>query len=139
MVHNPYNQYAAQSIMTMTPGGMLTRLYDGAVLDLNLAVQGMEEKDYEKANTYIQKTQKIITYLTVTLDMRYSVSENLASLYDFFNYYIRKANMEKNANMLKEVIPMIEELRDTFIEADRISRIDAQKSAGTYGALSLMG
>lgn len=138
MVHNPYSQYAAQSIMTMTPGEMLTRLYDGAVLDLNLAVQGIEEKDYEKVNLYIQKAQKIITYLTVTLDMRYPVSENLAALYDFFNYYIRKANIEKSAAMLKEVIPMIEDLRNTFTECDRLSRMSAQKDAGAYG-ISLIG
>lgn len=138
MVHNSYSQYAAQSIMTMTPGEMLTRLYDGAVLDLNLAVQGIEEKDYEKANLYIQKAQKIITYLTVTLDMRYPVSENLAALYDFFNYYIRKANIAKSADMLKEVIPMIEDLRNTFTECDRLSRMSAPKDAGTYG-MSLIG
>jgi len=39
MVQNPYQKYQQQSVMTMTPGEMLLKLYDGTITQLNAAKQ----------------------------------------------------------------------------------------------------
>lgn len=108
--------------MTMTQGEMLVKLYDEAVKQLSGAALYIKEKDYAKANVALQKTQRILNYLTSTLNFKYDISNNLAALYDFFNAQIVKANIHKDATLLEEITPMIAELRDTFAQADRLAK-----------------
>lgn len=122
MTYNPYNRYAQQSVMTMTHGEMLAKLYEGLIKNMNLAVKGIEENDITAANISLKKAQKIINYLLATLDRKYEVSNNLAALYDFFNYQLIMANVKKSTTPILEVVPMVEELRATFIECDRLAR-----------------
>jgi flagellar protein FliS len=120
---NPYQQYKQQSIMTMTPGEMLTQLFDGGVKNLTAAVAFIEEKDFPAANQALQKGQRIVNYLRQTLDHSYSVADGLDALYEYFGRVIVQANIRKDASELREIIPMLTELRDTFVAADRASRI----------------
>lgn len=108
--------------MTMTPGEMLIRLYDEAIKQLSGAVLYIGEKSYGKANTAMQKTQKILSYLTSTLNFKYDIANNLEALYDYFNYQIVNANIHKDAKLIEEIIPMITGLRDAFAQADRLSK-----------------
>lgn len=105
--------------MTMTQGEMLLRLYDEVVKQLSAAAMYIGEKNYEKSNAAMQKSQQIINYLSNTLNDKYEISQSLASLYEYFNYQIVNANMHKDAGALKEVISMVGELRDAFAQADR--------------------
>lgn len=120
---NPYQQYKQQSIMTMTQGEMLTQLFDGSVKNLTAAVGFIEEKDYAAANTSLQKGQRIVNYLRQTLDHSYSVADGLEALYEYFGRVIIAANVRKETEELREIIPMLTELRDTFAAADKASRI----------------
>jgi flagellar protein FliS len=119
---NPYEKYKQQSIMTMTQGEMLSRLYEEIVTQLQGAVILVGEKDYVRANTALQKAQRIISHLKSTLDFQYEVSENLRMLYDFFNLKIRQANVSKDMREIEEIIPMVTQLKETFQQADRIAR-----------------
>ena len=47
MAYNPYNKYAQQSVMTMTHGEMLAKLYEGLIKNMNIAVKGIEEKMFK--------------------------------------------------------------------------------------------
>lgn len=66
----------------------------------------------------MQKATRIISHLNKTLDMQYEISKNLEQLYDFFMHKITQANIYKDAKHLEEILPMIEELRDSFAQAD---------------------
>ena len=117
---NPYQQYQRQSVMTMTQGEMLTKLYDEVIKQMSGAKICLTEKDLSGVNNALQKAQRI--YLKSTLDFKYEISGNLDALYDFFIERIVQANLKKDAAMLDEIIPMIEDLRDTFVQADRNAR-----------------
>ncbi len=138
MAYNTYNKYASQSVMTMTHGEMLTKLYEAIILNMNLAIKGISEKDIPATNVALQKAQKILSYLTVTLDRQYPVANNLAALYDFFNRQLIAANVKKDASMIQEIVPMVEELRDVFIQGDKLSRMEssAASSGSTRFAVS---
>lgn len=123
MAYNPYAKYATQSVMTMTKGEMLSKLYEALIKNLRLSVIGIEQNDVISTNTYLKKAQSIITYLVSTLDRKYPVSNNLMALYDFFNRQIIEANVKKDAQILNEIIPLVEELRATFIECDKRARM----------------
>ena len=119
---NPYQQYQRQSVMTMTQGEMLTKLYDEVIKQMSGAKICLTEKDLSGVNNALQKAQRILFYLKSTLDFKYEISGNLDALYDFFIERTVQANLKKDAAMLDEIIPMIEDLRDTSVQADRNAR-----------------
>ena len=107
---NPYQKYQQQSVMTMTPGEMLLKLYDEVITQLTAVKQFNEEKDYQGANAALKKSQRIISYLDQTLDPQYEISGSLSALYDYFIRRLVDANMHKENGPIDEVLPMIEEL-----------------------------
>ncbi len=114
---NPYETYKQQSVMTMTQSEMLLKLFDGLILQLTRAKEGIAQHDVVKANTAMQKSQKILNYLRSTLDFQYEISNQLSALYDYFVRQVIAANVRKDAAPLDEVLTMIRELRDTFAQA----------------------
>ena len=44
-------------------------------------------------------------------------------LYEYFNYQIIQANVRKNPETVNEILPMIEELKEAFAQADKQVRI----------------
>ena len=60
----------------------------------------------------------------MTLDHRYEVADKLASLYEFFHYQIIQTNIRKDAGPVKEILPMIKELQEVFVQADKQVRIE---------------
>ena len=119
---NPYQKYKQQSVMTMTQGEMLTQLFDAVIKQLNIAILAMESNDFSSVNHSLQKSQMIINHLRQTLNHNYKISKNLDILYEYFNHRIIQANTKKDTNPLLEIIPMLTELRETFVQADRTSR-----------------
>lgn len=122
MLKNPYQNYKQQSVMTMTPGEMLTMLYDEIVKQLNTGKIAIRNKDLAATNQALQKAQRILSHLIKTLDDSYPVSQNLSSLYDYFKKQIIQANIKKDVSPLDEIIPMIIDLRDTYVQADKLTR-----------------
>ena len=122
MAFNPYQKYQQQSVMTMTPGEMLTRLYDELIKQLNSFKEFNHQKDYAHANDSLQRAQRILRHLDDTLDHQYEVSQGLSALYDYFIRQSIIANLHKDDAPIDEIIPMIVELRDSFVQADRLAR-----------------
>ncbi len=119
---NAYQKYQQQSVNTMTPGEMLTRLYDEVIKQLSATKQFNDAKDYESANQASQKAQRIIQHLNSTLNFQYEISNNLSSLYDYFIYRLVQANLHKDNQMVDEILEMVSDLRETFIQADKAAR-----------------
>lgn len=124
MALDMYAKYRAQSVMTMTQGEMVVKLFEGVEKQLNIAIVTIDEKNFAGANTALQKSQRILRHLMGTLDMQYPVSHNLYSLYEYFIFRIIDANVKKDTKNLKEVLPMIGELRDSFSKAEKLSRMN---------------
>ena len=122
-MQNPYAKYKEQSVMTMTQGDMINLLFDETINRLNKGLVSLEQNDFEGSNTHFKKAQAIINHLSSTLDHQYEVSAGLASLYEYFNYQIIQANVKKEADPVKEVLPMIVELKDAFSQADKAVRM----------------
>ena len=80
MQRNPYQAYQQQSVMTMTQGEMLLKLYDETIKQLSAAEIFMGEGSIEKTNQALQKAQKIVNHLRATLDFQYEISNQLAAL-----------------------------------------------------------
>lgn len=126
-----YQQYKQQSVDTMTSGEMLILLFDGAIRNITSADLALQRQDYAAFEVSIEKTGKIIRYLSGSLDMKYEISKDLYRLYDYFLYELGRLRAGRKAEIIAELKRMLTELRDTFKEADRIA---ANQRAAAHAA-----
>lgn len=137
---NPYDQYKKTQVNTANQGKLIVMLYDGAIKFLNIAIESMTPKSYDIANNNILKTQDIITELMVSLNMKEGgeISHNLFSLYVYFKKRLIEANIKKDPEVLKEIITLLNELRDAWDQiSSKESRNDTVTSA--KGSFSVEG
>ncbi len=120
MAANPYEKYQKQSIMTMTAGELVVKLYDECSKRLNKAVYCIENHDNAKAEESLYRAQRIINYLNASLDRKYDISQNLSMLYDYFVRKIVQSKIHMSTEELKEIIPMIDGLGSSFQQAEKI-------------------
>ena len=111
-----YNAYKNNQVMTASKNKLVIMLYDGAIKNLRLAEIALAEKQIEKVNTYLKKTQDIITEFMSTLNFELGgdVAKNLYQLYEYMYHKLIRANIDKDAEGIAEVKKYLEELRDTW-------------------------
>ncbi len=119
---NPYQKYMQQSVTTMTPAQLVIALYDKAITEMNKAIIFIEDKNIPKAHNSITRAMDIVDALDSHLKVKYEISDNLAALYGYFRERLVEANIKKDTEILKEIIPMFTEIRDAFFEASKIAR-----------------
>ncbi len=120
MAANPYQQYKTQSVMTMTQGEMLLKLYEEVLKQLRFGVKYIDvEPNISKRNTSLQKAQKIINHLRMTLNFDYEISNNLNALYEFFLKCIIEANLKNKSKPLTDIIPLVQDLYEAYTEAEK--------------------
>ncbi|MDU1444024.1 MAG: flagellar export chaperone FliS [Clostridium cochlearium] len=122
--NNAYNAYKTNSVNYASKEQLLLMVVDGAVKFSKIAKQGIEEKDIKKAHENIVKTQNIFYELMATLDVEKGGewAENLMKIYDFIIQRLLEANIKKDVKIMDEIIPIIEDIRDTWHEAYKISK-----------------
>lgn len=123
--NNPFDQYRETQITTANQGKLIVMLYDGAIRFLNIAIDNMEPRTYDVVNTNIIKTQDIITELLLSLNMKEGgeISDNLFNLYVYFKKRLLEANIQKDPEIIREVINHMKALRDAW---DKISATEAR-------------
>ena len=117
MAINAAATYQGNKVMTATPAELTLMLYDGAIKFCNIAIMALENKDREKANINIIKAENIIMEFRSTLDFKYPVANELDRMYDYIYHRLIDANLNKDKEILEEVLDLIRELRDTWKEA----------------------
>lgn len=122
MNHNPYAQYQTSRILTASPAELTLMLYDGAIKFGNVAIQGMREKDIEKAHVNLKKVQRIVTEFRVTLDMSYPVAQDFERIYVYLEERMTEANLKKDPEIMEEVVSHLRSLRDTWKEVMRLNK-----------------
>ena len=118
---NMANAYHKNAVMTASPAELTLMLYEGAIKFCNIAMIGIEKKDYEKANNNIKKAQAIIMELRVTLDHKYPVWEDFERVYDYIYRRLFDANISKDPEVLEDALKYIREMRDTWKEVMRLN------------------
>lgn len=120
-----YRHQADEAINTMSQGELLLLLYDELVKRLTRAGLAMDRTDYALFEASVDRSLEIIRYLDDTLDRQYPISGNLARLYEFFSYELQRVKAGRNRTELDRVRTMVNELRDTFREAQRSTAAEA--------------
>lgn len=119
---NAYAQYNNSKVLTASPAELTLMLYEGAIKFCNIAIIAIEQKDIEKSNNYILKTEKIIDYLRQTLDMKYPVAEDFERMYEYLSRRLVESNLKKDKEILEEVNSHLHAIRDTWKEVMKQSK-----------------
>ena len=119
---NGYDAYAQNKIMTASPAELTLILYEGAIKFCNIAIVAIENKDYAKANTNIQKAERIIGEFQATLNHNYATAKDFEVVYDYLMKRLLEANMRKDKEVLEEVLKHLRTMRDTWKEVMRITK-----------------
>ncbi len=130
-INNPYQSYQQNSVNTASPGELTLMLYNGCLKFIHIAKNAIQTKDIQVKNTNIQKAQKIIQELMVTLNQDLEVSKDMLSLYDYMNRRLIEANIKNDASILEEVEGLVTDFRDTWKQVIQINR---QKQYGHGGS-----
>ncbi|WHX40215.1 flagellar export chaperone FliS [Mesobacillus sp. AQ2] len=127
---NPYQSYQQNSVNTASPGELTLMLYNGCLKFINLAKHAIEKKDIQEKNINIQKAQKIVQELMVTLNMELEISKNMMSLYDYINRRLIDANIKNDKVILEEVEALVTDFRDTWKQVIQLNRQKQHNQGG---------
>jgi flagellar protein FliS len=120
--YNAYNQYKQNDVMLASPEELTLMLYNGAIKYVNRAVIAIDDKNIENAHQSIARAEDIVAELNATLNTEYEVSKGLRSLYEFILERLVDANIQKDKEILEEILPFLTELRDTWKEAMALAK-----------------
>lgn len=122
VMQNPYQQYVQNQVNTAPPEELTLMLYKGAVKFISLAIRAIDNKNIEEINKNIIKAQDIYYELLGTLNHKYPIANNLASLYNYLINLLMQANVKKDKDILEQALGMAKEFVETWEEAIKIYR-----------------
>ncbi|GAB1482376.1 flagellar export chaperone FliS [Treponema sp.] len=144
---NALSAYRETRIRTASQGQLIVMLYDEAVkqLDLGLDILAKEtpgKKDpslIEKLNIALVKAQEIVTELMASLDFEQGgeIARNLFSLYNWFNRELLQANVARDAERIKAVRTMMDELRSAWNEI--VAKTSAEAAGKPASGVNIAG
>ena len=117
--------YKNNGIFTASNEELTLMLYEGAIKFCNQAIVAIEQKNLEKSNSLIIRIQDIVREFQITLNHDYEISKNFDSLYTYMFSRLLDANLKKDTAILLEVKTLLTEFRDTWKEAMKLSRQQA--------------
>lgn len=121
-----YKNYKEVEIETASGLKLVVMLYSGALRFLNIAKEGIGQRKLDVANNNIIKAQDIVSELMTSLNFEAGeIAHNLYSLYIYINRRLLEANIEKNAEIINEVIRLLTTLKEAWEEL-----LKTQKSGG---------
>ena len=107
-------QYLRSKILTASPAELILILYDGYIQFCNQAISAIQKDDYEEANNKIQKAERIIGELKISLNFKCSTAQDFDRIYTYILRRLHEANIYKDIDILKECIGHIKELKETW-------------------------
>lgn len=117
---NPYNTYKQNSVNTASQEQLLLMLVDGAVKYTKIARLAILEKNIARAHKELVRVQDIFLELMITMDKDSgSYMQDLYEVYEFIKNELIRANIKKDVQIIDKVLPLIEDVRDMWHEADR--------------------
>ncbi len=113
---NGFAAYQDTAVTTQSKGRLIVLLYEGAIKFMKLAIKELEARDYAEKGRYINRAQDIINELNAILDMDAGgeIAQNLRSLYLFMSRRLSEANTNRDPEMIREVINLMEELNQSW-------------------------
>lgn len=127
MQANLYQQYKAQTLETLTKGEIVVKLFEEASKQISMGIFFEKNGNSYKSYNSIAKAQKIIQTLNFSLDMRYAISLELNDMYLFLHGKLGEAIAKKDIALMKELLSLVDDLKVTFRQAEKLARVKSTK------------
>ena len=130
---NAAEAYKQQQLMNAPPEQLTLMLYNGCLRFIEDGIIAIKDKNFEDANTALQKAQRIISEFRVTLNMDYEISHQLLPLYNYVYDRLVEGNIRSKTEPVEEARGIMTELRDAWVGAMRKARIERGQGKGGQG------
>lgn len=122
-------EYQKNAVNGASPLQLVIMLYDGAIRFMEAGKYGIDQGDLELQNKNLQKAQKIVMELMSCLDMEKGgeIAKNLLALYTYILNELVEANIGDRAEPIDRCIKILCDLRESWIEVDKSTRIQASE------------
>ncbi|GFN24157.1 flagellar export chaperone FliS [Thermanaeromonas sp. C210] len=137
-LNNPYQAYRTNQVFTLSREKLVLMMYDGGLRFCRQGLTALKDRDYGRANENLIRAQEILAELMAGLNFEAGeVARQLYRLYEFMHWYLVQANINKKADMVEEVIELLQGLRDAWEEA--VKKGQSRSSDTQAGNLNLQG
>ena len=115
---DPARTYLRNRILNASPMELIIILYEGGITALKKAKEYASAKDRPRMCEQVIRAQDMVRELRNALDMsRGEIADGLYRLYSFMLNRLIKANIEKNVKYIEEVLKMLSDLKNTWLQA----------------------
>jgi flagellar secretion chaperone FliS len=130
--HNPASAYQSQAVQTANGPHLLLMLCERLAVDIARSEVALETADNKAANEHLQHAQRIVRMLRNALDPAgFKGGRELLSVYIFLESHLVKANLEKDAALVRECAELIRPVHEAWRWAVHTNeRIDAFSHVG---------
>ncbi len=114
-------RYLEASITSASPEELIIRVYDALLLFARQAIETMETRptDIQARHNLLRRAQRACALLmgSLKLDIDSEIPGNLFRIYEFWHHQLVAANMHGDPQKVRDLIPLIASLRETWVEA----------------------
>jgi len=115
---NVRSAYMNAAVTTANPQRLLVMLYDRLLLDVQRGLAAQRAQDFAAAHPHLIHAQDILVELRSTLRVEaWEGGPALAALYDWLQVQLVRANVQRDAGITAECLPVVESLVQTWHEA----------------------
>ncbi|THJ65053.1 flagellar export chaperone FliS [Arthrobacter echini] len=126
------SHYMQDAVLSATPAGLLTMLYDRLMLDLARAGTAQEVREWAVASENLLHAQEILGELMSSLRTDvWDGADGLMSLYAYVRQGLVEANIGHDRSRTAECAEILEPLRQAWHEAARVGQL---RPAGPVGS-----
>jgi flagellar secretion chaperone FliS len=122
MTHTDANlRYLEASINSASPEDLIVKVFDALVLFSRQALEVMEARpsDIQARHDLLRRAQRACALLmgSLRLELDSDLPGNLFRIYEFWHHQLVAANMQGDPQKVRELLPMIAGMRETWAEA----------------------
>jgi flagellar protein FliS len=121
-------RYLEASINSASPEELVIKTYDALLLFARQAVEVMESRpsDIQGRHDLLRRAQRACALLmgSLRLDLDSDIPLNLFRIYEFWHHQLVAANMQGDPQKVRDLLPHVAGLRETWVEAIRKYRAD---------------
>lgn len=114
-------RYIEASINSASPEELIVKTYDALLLFSRQALEVMETAphDIQGRHNALRRAQRACAVLmgSLRIDLDSDLPGNLLRIYEFWHHQFVAANMQNDPQKVRELIPMIAGMRETWAEA----------------------
>lgn len=132
-------RYLEASINSASPEELIVKVYDALLLFARQAIETMESRpaDIQSRHDLLRRAQRACALLmgSLKLELDSDIPGNLFRIYEFWHHQLVQANMHGDPQKVREILPLVAELRETWVEAIKIYRAQSAAAQPQLGAL----